>query len=222
VRCRLGRFALADGGAIFLDEIGDVPAEVQVRLLRVLQEYEFEPVGSAKSMKVDVRVIAATNRDLSQAVATGAFRSDLFYRLNVFPIEVPPLRERKTDIGLLAQYFAEKYATRFGKHIEGIDKGTLERLAAYPWPGNIRELENVIERAVILSTGGVLEVAPSVLGIRPGAAPPVVDERHQIMRALAEARGVIEGERGAAKALGLHPNTLRSRMKKLGIERPRG
>jgi formate hydrogenlyase transcriptional activator len=219
---RLGRFALADGGAIFLDEIGDVPAEVQVRLLRVLQEYEFEPVGSAKSMKVDVRVIAATNRDLSQAVATGAFRSDLFYRLNVFPIEVPPLRERKTDIGLLAQYFAEKYATRFGKHFEGIDKGTLERLAAYPWPGNIRELENVIERAVILSTGGVLEVAPSVLGIRPGAAPPVVDERHQIMRALAEARGVIEGERGAAKALGLHPNTLRSRMKKLGIERPRG
>jgi len=220
---RLGRFALADGGTIFLDEIGDVPPEVQVRLLRVLQEQELELIGSAKTLKIDVRVIAATNRNLSEAVAKGSFRADLFYRLNVFPIEVPPLRERKADIGLLAEYFTGKYAGKLGKRIDAIEERTLERLVAYHWPGNIRELENVIERAVIVATGHVLEVPPAVLGIRPGgAAAPVVDERERIVRALEQAGGQIEGERGAGKALGLHPNTLRSRMKKLGIERPRG
>jgi formate hydrogenlyase transcriptional activator len=219
---RLGRFALADGGTIFLDEIGDVPPEVQVRLLRVLQEHEIELVGSAKTMKIDVRVIAATNRDLGQAVAKGTFRADLYYRLNVFPIEVPPLRERKADIGLLAEYFVRRHAGKLGKRIDAIEERTLERLLAYPWPGNIRELENVIERAVIVSTSPVLEVPPAVLGIRPVAAAAPVDEKARIERALEEARGRIEGEQGAAQALGLHPNTLRSRMKKLGIERPRG
>ncbi len=222
---RLGRFALADGGTIFLDEIGDVPLEVQVRLLRVLQEHELELVGSARPIKIDVRVTAATNRDLAQAVATGAFRADLFYRLNVFPIEVPPLRERKGDIPLLAEYFAHRHATKLGRRIDAIEDRTLERLVAYAWPGNIRELENVIERAVIVSTRTVLEVPPAVLGLRPGAeaagpAPSSPDERERIAQALREAGGVIEGERGAAKALGLHPNTLRSRMKKLGLARP--
>ena len=220
---RLGRFALADGGTIFLDEIGDVPPDVQVRLLRVLQEQELELVGSAKTIKIDVRVIAATNRDLQQAVAKGTFRADLYYRLNVFPIEVPPLRERTADIGLLAESFARKHAAKLGKRIEAIDERTLERLAAYHWPGNIRELENVIERAVIVAGGSVLEVPPAVLGIRPGVAEvPVVDERTRIMQALERAQGRIEGDGGAAKALGLHPNTLRSRMKKLGLERSRG
>ena len=219
---RLGRFALADGGTIFLDEIGDVPPEVQVRLLRVLQEQELELVGSAKSIKIDVRVIAATNRDLSEAVAKGSFRADLFYRLNVFPIEVPPLRERKADIGLLAEYFARKHAGKLGKPIHGIEERTLERLVAYSWPGNIRELENVIERAVIVATGSVLEVPPAVLGVRPAAVAVPEDERTRIERALERAGGRIEGESGAAKALGLHPNTLRSRMKKLGIGRARG
>jgi PAS domain S-box-containing protein len=233
---RVGRFALADGGTIFLDEIGDVPPEVQVRLLRVLQEHEFEPVGSSKTMKIDVRVIAATNRDLARAVAEGTFRSDLFYRLNVFPITVPPLRERQSDVPMLAQYFLAKYAGRIGKPVQAIAGDTQRRLTTYAWPGNIRELENVIERAVILSSGPMLEVdasivpasAPSVEPLAAPAAVPAGDEelltleesqRRHIVRTLTECDWVIEGAKGAAQILGLHPNTLRSRMKKLGIRR---
>jgi PAS domain S-box-containing protein len=235
---RVGRFALADGGTIFLDEIGDVPMDVQVRLLRVLQEHEFEPVGSARTVKVDVRVIAATNRDLAQAVAAGEFRADLFYRLNVFPIVAPPLRERREDIPLLAHYFAGKYGAKVGKRMESIDDETMRRLLEYPWPGNVRELENVVERAVILSPDKTLVIEPTVLSVEvrlpagagaggasasAGATPQTLsaaeNERVHIQKALARAHGRIEGEHGAAKTLGLHPNTLRSRMKKLGIRR---
>jgi PAS domain S-box-containing protein len=236
---RIGRFALADGGTIFLDEIGDIPPEVQVRLLRVLQEQEFEPVGSSKTMKVDVRVIAATNRDLARAVADGTFRSDLYYRLNVFPLTVPALRERRDDVPMLAQHFLTKYAARVGKSLHGIAPDTLARLKDYGWPGNIRELENVIERAVILSPGPVLEVDPQILPASPVVAPPAApapaaapvpaaddegltldeSQRRHIRRVLEECRWVIEGANGAAKVLDMHPNTLRSRMKKLGIRR---
>jgi transcriptional regulator with GAF, ATPase, and Fis domain len=230
---RLGRFALADGGTIFLDEIGDIPHDVQVRLLRVLQEREFEPVGSPRTVRVDVRVIAATNRDLEKAVADGTFRADLFYRLNVFPIRLPPLRERQEDVSLLAHYFVDKHAARLGKRIEVIAPATLQQLRAYAWPGNIRELENVIERAVILSPATQLEVEPATLRApapAPTAGPERVGgaaamtmaehERQHVLAALAQTRWVIDGPRGAAKLLGLHPNTLRSRMKRLGLERP--
>jgi PAS domain S-box-containing protein len=233
VERRVGRFALADGGTIFLDEIGEISQETQLRLLRVLQELEFEPVGSSRTVKVDVRVIAATNRDLAQAVADGSFRADLFYRLNVFPIHVPPLRDRREDVPTLARYFAEKYAAKIGKRLARVSRETLERLGAYPWPGNVRELENVIERAVILSPGPELEVEPHLL--RAPALPPspraepgdsasdsasleALQRRH-IAKALEQTRGVIEGPNGAARVLGLNPNTLRSRMKKLGIRR---
>jgi transcriptional regulator with GAF, ATPase, and Fis domain len=240
---RVGRFALADGGTIFLDEIGDVPPEVQVRLLRVLQEQEFEPVGSSKTLKVDVRVIAATNRDLAAAVTDGSFRADLFYRLNVFPITAPPLRERQSDVPMLAQYFLAKYAALIGKPVQSIAPDTMRRLAAYGWPGNIRELENVIERAVILSPGPMLEVEASILPASgaasvsraaatraPATTFPAPDgdevlltleesQRRHIVRALTDCQWVIEGPTGAAKILGLHPNTLRSRMKKLDIRR---
>ncbi len=232
---RVGRFVLADGGTIFLDEIGDVPLDVQVRLLRVLQEQEFEPVGSARTLRVDVRVIAATNRDLQQATLDGDFRADLFYRLNVFPIAVPPLRERREDIPLLAHYFAARYAAKLGRRVEAIPEATLRRLLDYPWPGNVRELENVVERAVILSPGKELEIGLETLGAPPAGAPVAgtvtparatpapqsADEnaRAHIVAALERARWRIEGDAGAASALGLHPNTLRSRMKKLGIRR---
>ncbi len=240
---RVGRFALADGGTIFLDEIGDIPAEVQVRLLRVLQEHEFEPVGSSKTVRVDVRVIAATNRDLEKAVAEGAFRADLFYRLNVFPVYVPPLRVRREDVPMLAHYFIEKYAAKIGNRVEAVEDATMHRLVEYPWPGNVRELENVIERAVILSSGPTLAVEPHAL--RPPSATatmgdaratttaaqvdgvgldddsPTLEEsqRRHIVQALEHCGWVVEGPRGAATMLGLHPNTLRSRMKKLGIRR---
>ena len=234
---RVGRFALADGGTLFLDEIGEISHETQLRLLRVLQELEFEPVGSSKTVKVDVRVIAATNRDLERAVADGSFRADLFYRLNVFPIHVPPLRERREDIEMLARYFVEKFAAKIGRRIESIAPDTLERLLAYPWPGNVRELENVIERAVILSPGAALEIEalalrapkplPARAAPRAAAAPtPKSDgatledlQRRHIAKALEQTRWVIEGPNGAARVLGLHPNTLRSRMKKLRIRR---
>jgi transcriptional regulator with GAF, ATPase, and Fis domain len=216
---------------------------VQVRLLRVLQEQEFEPVGSSKTMKVDVRVIAATNRDLAAAVADGSFRADLYYRLNVFPITAPPLRDRQGDVSMLAQYFVAKYAARIGKSLHSIGADTIRRLVAYGWPGNIRELENVIERAVILAPGPVLEVDASLLptsvaapasaaaAVTPPTATPSVatgdgepltleeSQRRHIVRALTDCQWVIEGANGAAKTLGLHPNTLRSRMKKLGIRR---
>jgi formate hydrogenlyase transcriptional activator len=235
---RVGRFALADGGTIFLDEIGEISHETQLRLLRVLQELEFEPVGSSKTVKVDVRVIAATNRDLEKAVADGAFRADLFYRLNVFPIHVPPLRERRGDIPMLTRYFVEKYAMKVGRRIDSIKSETVERLEAYPWPGNVRELENVVERAVILSPGTELEVDAMLLRPPPAPAPAAASgeavtgkegpatldhlQRQHIVKALEQCGWRIEGPRGAAVMLGLHPNTLRSRMKKLGLRRAQG
>lgn len=244
---RTGRFELASGGTIFLDEVGELPLEMQVKLLRALQEREFEPVGSSRTVKVDVRVIAATNRDLAVEVEAGRFRRDLFYRLNVFPIVLPPLRERSGDIRLLAQFFLERFAAQSGKRFGGgIEPATVERLVSYSWPGNIRELQNVIERAVILCGGsefltidptifqsgraaagtatgnGAAVVAPLTVTTRPAGPPRSLDDlgRAHITATLESTNWQIEGERGAAKILGLHPNTLRSRMKKLGIERP--
>ena len=224
---RVGRFELADGGTIFLDEIGEIPLEAQTKLLRVLQEKEFDRVGGKSPIRVDVRVIAATNRDLLAAVRQKTFREDLYYRLNVFPIVVPPLRDRKGDVPLLAHYLTRKCGRRIGKPVETIDGDSLERLAAYPWPGNVRELENVIERALILSTGSVLEIDPELVSAAPAGAAPVgaacgsllAIEKEHIQRVLERTGGVIEGAAGAARILDMHPNTLRSRMKKLGIRR---
>ena len=220
-----GRFELADGGTIFLDEIGELPADSQAKLLRVLQEHEFDRVGGTSPRKVDVRVIAATNRDLLKAVREKAFREDLYYRLSVFPLPLPPLRERTEDIPLLAKFLLDKFAARLGRRFEGIEPGTLRRLMAYAWPGNVRELENVLERAVILATGPALEVDADVLG-QPGLGPPSETsaaledvERAHILAVLQRTRWVIDGARGAAVVLGLHPNTLRSRLKKLGLSR---
>ncbi|SMF97677.1 PAS domain S-box-containing protein [Methylomagnum ishizawai] len=219
---RVGRFELADGGTLFLDEVGELPLDVQAKLLRVLQEREFDRVGGQSPVKVDVRVIAATNRDLARAVADKTFRDDLYYRLNVFPVATPPLRERAGDIPWLVQFMIDKFAPRLGRRIDGIGAASLGRLQTYPWPGNIRELENVIERAIILADGPMLEIGPDLL---PGAvAPaPVTDpsleavEREHIAAVLRDTDGVIEGPGGAAKVLGLHPSTLRYRMKKLGL-----
>jgi len=223
---KIGRFELADGGTLFLDEIGDLPPELQAKLLRVLQEHELERVGGTQTLKVDVRLIAATNQDLQKAVGEKTFRADLYYRLNVFPIALPPLRERKEDIPLLTEYFIHKYAKRMGRRIEKIDRETISRLIAYPWPGNIRELENVVERGLILSRGPALEIEdalliPSNLSDRDekGLSTLAEVERQYIVRALEETRWVIDGPRGAAGILGLHPNTLRSRLQKLGIKR---
>jgi formate hydrogenlyase transcriptional activator len=228
---RIGRFELADGGTIFLDEIGEIPLEVQVKLLRVLQEREFDRVGGGKSpISVDVRVIAATNRDLLAAVREKTFREDLYYRLNVFPLRLPSLRERRADIPLLAHFLVKKYATLIGKSIERISAEALVRLDTYDWPGNVRELENVIERAVILAPGPVLDIAPDVFvpravgsqfGDGEQSSPSLEEvERAHIRKVLEESSWVIEGPKGAARVLGLHPNTLRSRLKKLGIDRP--
>jgi formate hydrogenlyase transcriptional activator len=235
---RLGRFEVADGGTIFLDEIGELPLDTQVKLLRVLQEGEFEPVGASTPSLADVRVIAATNRDLEDAVRSGRFRADLFYRLNVFPIRTPPLRERVEEIPQLVAFFVGRFARRFGKTAERISPETMDRLVSYPWPGNVRELQNVVERAVILATGPTLEIEPDLLragkdiGHESKASPPQpepsghgleavlkdVETRH-VRAALEQAGWVIEGARGAARILGLHPNTLRSRIDKLGIRR---
>ncbi len=231
---RIGRFELADGGTIFLDEVGDLPLETQVKLLRVLQEREFEPVGSNRTLRVNVRVIAATNRDLQEAVAAGRFRADLFYRLNVVPIRVPPLRARRADIPQLVTFFLARFAKEFGKPVEVVSQATMERLVAYDWPGNVRELQNIIERAAVLSSGRVLELGPDLLpvGRRAGEALSGSGEsvgqaltleemeRRHIRGALERSRWVIEGSAGAARALGLHPNTLRSRMARLAITRP--
>ena len=223
---RIGRFELAHGGTIFLDEIGEIPFEVQVKLLRVLQEREFERVGGQAPIAVDVRVIAATNRDLLQAVAEKTFRDDLYYRLNVFPIATPPLRERLEDIPLLAQFMIDKYGPRLGKQIDGIGANSLHRLQAYRWPGNIRELENVIERAIILAEGPRLEIDAEMLpgsaatgtAADPAPSPALEDvEREHIAAVLKGTGGIIEGPGGAARILGLHPSTLRYRMKKLGL-----
>jgi formate hydrogenlyase transcriptional activator len=229
---RTGRFEVANGGTIFLDEIGELPLEAQTRLLRVLQEREIEPVGSNQCRKVDVRVIAATNRDLAAEVAAGRFRSDLYFRLNVVPIVLPPLRDREGDTELLAQLFANRFARQVGKRIEAISRASLERLAAYDWPGNVRELSNVIERAVVLAEGPVLEVGddlPRARSIPPAAVPaPTARERgsslegvqrRHILDMLARAKWVIEGDGGAAALLSVKASTLRSRMKKLGITR---
>ena len=239
---RTGRFELADRGTLFLDEVGELPLEMQVKLLRVLQEQEFEPVGSSRTVKVDVRVIAATNRTLEHEVAAGRFRADLYYRLNVLPIRVPPLRERQADIPQLVMFFIQRHAKRIGRTVEGVSRESMERLTRYGWPGNVRELENVIERALVLSRGGVLDVGrdflPSLAAEAPGppAAGQVVPmpaaaptpagtgtlediERAHIAATLERTGWVIEGPRGAARILDMHPNTLRSRMKKLGLER---
>ena len=231
---RVGRFELADGGTIFLDEIGEISLEAQAKLLRVLQEREFDRVGGKAPITVDVRVIAATNRDLLQAVADKTFREDLFYRLNVFPLLLPPLRDRADDIPLLTRFLIDRFATRVGKRIEGIQPESMQRLEAYHFPGNVRELENVLERAVILADGPMLEIAAELLPRGPDlpvkspvdvVPSPVGDgsleslERQHIINVLRQSRGVIEGPSGAAKVLGLHPNTLRSRMKKLQISR---
>jgi PAS domain S-box-containing protein len=227
---RVGRFELAHGGTIFLDEIGELPADAQAKLLRVLQEREFDRVGGATSIKADVRVLAATNRDLLKAVREKTFREDLYYRLSVFPLQLPSLRDRKEDIPPLALFLVNKFAARIGKRIDGIDKATMRRLIAYAWPGNVRELENIIERAVILAASPTLEIGADVLPVdveapagedqaaeQPGTLEAM--EREHILAVLRRTGWVVEGSRGAAKILGLHPNTLRSRVKKLGIRR---
>jgi len=227
---RIGRFELAHGGTIFLDEIGDLPADAQAKLLRVLQEREFDRVGGTAPIKADVRVLAATNRDLLAAVREKAFREDLYYRLSVFPLHLPPLRDRKEDIPPLALFLVNKFAGRIGKSIKGISKETMSRLLTYSWPGNVRELENVLERAVILAAGPTLEIGADVLPVKveplagaAGASNQLATleatERQHILTVLGQADWIVEGPRGAAKILGLHPNTLRSRMKKLGISR---
>ncbi len=237
---RIGRFELANGGTIFLDEIGELNLETQVKLLRVLQEREFEPVGSSRTLSVDVRVIAATNRNLREAVEAGRFRADLFYRLNVFPIEIPPLRERRSDIPKLVAFCLSRLSKRLGKKIEGVSQESMDHLLNYAWPGNIRELQNVIERAVIVSAEPILRLDSDLIPVmgakaaenpgRPGpesyaiAPKPVAElptlneiERNHILAALHKTGGKIEGANGAAKILDLHPNTLRHRMQKLGI-----
>ena len=240
---RTGRFELADGGTLFLDEVSELPPDTQVKLLRVLQEQEFEPLGSSRTVRVNVRIIAASNRDLEKAVQEGRFRADLYYRLNVLPIVLPPLRQRRTDIPLLAAFFVERFARQFGKQVTGIAQDTMDLLSQYDWPGNIRELQNVIERAVVLSRGPVLKLGTNLLPATSAAATSAADvpcldlgrlkseaaindassleqvERRHILSVLQKTDWVIEGEGGAAKILGLHPNTLRSRMKKLEIKR---
>ena len=221
-----GRFEVADGGTIFLDEIGEMPLELQSKLLRVLQEGEFERLGSAKTVKVDVRVIAATSCDLKQEIRKKRFREDLFYRLNVFPISIPALRQRTEDIPLLAQFFTEKYARKMGRSIESIPKATIKTLLKYDWPGNVRELEHVIERAVIITAGTSLTMTDQLIPSLPGDSndEPLKDlaaaEREHILKVLQETGWRIEGPSGAAMILKLHPSTLRSRIKKLGIRRP--
>jgi formate hydrogenlyase transcriptional activator len=219
---KIGRLELADQGTLFLDEVGDIPPEIQPKLLRALQEREFERLGSTRTKKVDVRLIAATNRDLEKMIERREFRSDLYYRLNVFPIRIPPLRERPEDIPLLVRYFTQKYGRRMEKQIESIPAAAMKKLAAWHWPGNIRELENFIERSVILTHGPALQVPVSELvgngNPAPAAKSREVGERDEIVRALQEARGRVAGPDGAAERLGLKRTTLISRMKKLGID----
>jgi formate hydrogenlyase transcriptional activator len=222
---KIGRFELAHRGTIFLDEIGEVPLELQSKLLRVLQEQEFERLGSTRTIRVDVRLVAATNRDLSQMVADKQFRSDLYYRLNVFPIAVPPLRDRPEDIPVLVRYFAQKYSRRMNKRIETIPSEAMSALTQYAWPGNVRELENLIERAVILSQGTQLQVPIAELKTVKTVAPSGIAtleaaEREHIERALRETNWIIGGPAGAAAKLGMKRTTLQSKMQKLGISRP--
>ncbi len=223
---KIGRLELADEGTLFLDEVGEVPLELQPKLLRVLQDQEFERLGSNRTIKVNLRLISATNRDLARSIAQNQFRSDLFYRLSVFPIRIPPLRERREDIPLLVCYFVRKFAARMGRPIETIPKETMRALSAWLWPGNIRELENLMERAVILSSGPALYVPLLELRSEGSAVPPLSDhslenaEREHILRVLREARGAISGPHGAAERLGLKRTTLQSKMRRLKIARP--
>ena len=227
---RLGRFELANGGTIFLDEVGELPAETQIALLRVLQEHEFERVGGTRRIRADVRVIAATNRDLQAAISTGSFRSDLFYRLNVFPIEIPSLRERRADIPLLVEYFIDRYARKAGKNITTVDKKTLRLLESYPWPGNIRELQNVIERSIILCETEIFTVDESWLSQhhdeRSGgklylSQKVAAKEKEVIEEALRESQGRVFGPSGAAAKLGIARSTLESKIKSLNIKKNR-
>ncbi|MGA8878437.1 MAG: sigma 54-interacting transcriptional regulator, partial [Candidatus Korobacteraceae bacterium] len=223
---KIGRLELADQGTLFLDEVGDIPLEIQPKLLRALQEREFERLGSTHTKKVNIRLVAATNRDLDKMIENREFRSDLYYRLNVFPIRIPPLRERPEDIPLLVRYFAQKYGRRMEKQIGSIPAATMKALASWHWPGNIRELENFIERSVILTHGSALQVPVSELGNNGngnGNGAHVVEtrdtgERDEILRALRETNGRVGGSEGAAARLGLKRTTLISRMKKLGID----
>ena len=221
---KIGRFELADGGTIFLDEIGDLSLELQSKLLRVLQEGEFERVGNPQTTKVDVRIISATNRDLEKAIEDGSFREDLYYRLNVFPIQSPPLRERKEDIPILARHFIKKFAIRTGKKIETVPQKVMDALQGYHWPGNVRELENIIERAVIISTGKQLRIedwlSKTVISSKVSRITTLAElEREHILEVLELTRWRVSGESGAAKVLGLKSTTLEARMKKLSIQR---
>src|SRR5258705_1890932 len=228
---RLGRFEMAEGGTIFLDEVGEIPAETQVALLRVLQEHEFERVGGNRSIKTNVRVIVATNRDLPAAIASGTFREDLFYRLNVFPIEIPPLRERREDIPMLFQYFIDRYARELGKNIRTVSKETLDLFQSYSWPGNIRELRNVIERSIIVCDTESFSVDESWLSQQSLRASPTSQpelrqrvaarEREEIEAALTESRGRVFGPSGAAARLGIARSTLDSKIKTLKIDKNR-
>jgi formate hydrogenlyase transcriptional activator len=223
---RVGRFELAHRGTIFLDEVGDIALELQPKLLRVLQEQEFERLGSARTIRVDVRLVAATNSDLAQKVAQNQFRSDLYYRLNVFPVVIPPLRERREDIPLLVRYFVQKYARRMKKPIDAIPAKSMTTLTEYHWPGNVRELENFIERAVILSPGADLQVRlpelkPLTGNSTNGAKTLEGIEREHILKILRQTNWIIGGRAGAAMQLGMQRSTLQSRMKKLGIARPK-
>jgi formate hydrogenlyase transcriptional activator len=234
---RIGRFEVANGGTIFLDEIGEIPLELQTKLLRVLQEREFERLGSSRTLRTDARLIAATNRDLEAMVSEQKFRSDLFFRLNVFPVHVPPLRERQGDIPLLVRHFTQQFSRRMNRVIETIPSAAMDALSRYHWPGNIRELQNVIERAVIISTGPTLSVdvadlkfskashpeerAATLNSKANGALHSVLEEteRQQILNALKQSNWVVAGPKGAAAHLGMKRSTLQKRMHKLGIAR---
>jgi transcriptional regulator with GAF, ATPase, and Fis domain len=227
---RLGRFELAEGGTLFLDEIGELPVETQIALLRVLQEREFERVGGAELLRADARVIAATNRDLEAAIAAGTFRSDLFYRLNVFPIALPPLRDRKADIQPMVSYFVDRYAKRAGRKIRGIRKSAIDLLQSYSWPGNIRELQNVIERSLIVCETDEFTIDKSWLSSEPmptrsaGQASietSVPGEKDLIEAALAETKGKVSGSSGAAAKLGIPASTLESKIRSLKINKYR-
>jgi formate hydrogenlyase transcriptional activator len=224
---KIGRLELADQGTLFLDEVGDIPFEIQPKLLRALQEREFERLGSTHTKKVNVRLVAATNRNLEKMIEDREFRSDLYYRLNVFPIRIPPLRERPGDIPMLVRYFAEKFARQMQKSIDSIPASSMAKLQAWHWPGNVRELENLIERSVILSTGSALQVtlpelertSAKVVVTAPASDTLESSDRELIIKVLRETRGILAGPKGAASRLGLKRTTLQYKMKKLGITR---
>ena len=221
---QVGRFEIANGSTLCLDEIGELPLETQAKLLRAIQHNEFERLGSSHTIKVDTRIVATTNRNLEEEVLKGRFRQDLYYRLNVFPITVPPLRQRQEDIPLLVEAFIERYNKKLGKQITSVQKKTMKTLQEYPWPGNIRELESILERAVIMCSGPVLHLADKLSVSSPSMSSAIRTleevERNQILKILSETKWRIEGKSGAASILGLHPSTLRARMHKLRIIRP--